>query len=169
MTTTTSGLPLPDRHTGPPPSAADSTPDATGTTGGRLIGALFVAGFVTYGTGFALASSMVNKPDFLTGLPAHQITLVLGAFLMLSNTAVDIGKGVLFPILEPHGKRTALTYLSTMIFEVALLAVGALSLLVLVPLAGQLQNGQINTQTAQPLGSLAVDVTRWPTRSPRPD
>lgn len=100
---------------------------------------------------------MVDTPDFITGVSAHQTTLVLGAFLMLLTTAVDIGKAVLFfPILERQGKRTALTYLSAMVFEVALMAVGAL-LLGLVPLAGQLDAGQISTDLARSLGSLAVD------------
>ena len=41
---------------------------------------------------------------------------------MLLNTVVEVGKGVLFfPILERHGKRTALAYLATMIVEVVLL------------------------------------------------
>lgn len=124
----------------------------------RLIGALFLAGFATYGVGFALVNSVVDTPDILSSVSAHQTTLVFGAFLMLLTTAVDIGKAVLFfPILEKHGKRTALTYLSAMIFEVALMAVGALALLSLVPLADQLDAGQVSSDVAQSLGSLAVD------------
>ncbi len=104
----------------------------------RLIGALFLLGFLSYGVGFGLVTSVVGVPDFLATIPAHQTTLVLGAFLMLLNSVVDVGKGVLFfPILEKHGKRTALAYLATMIVEVVLLAVGVLSLLMLVPIAQQ--------------------------------
>src|SRR5438105_6455576 len=81
----------------------------------RLIGALFLAGFLCYGVGFSLVTSVVGAPDFLSTISSHQTVLVLGAFLMLLNTAVDVGKGVLFfPILESHGKRTALAYLATM-------------------------------------------------------
>ena len=86
--------------------------------------------------GAVLVTSVTGAPDFLSTIAAHQTTLVLGAFLMLLNTAVDVGKGVLFfPILERHGKRTALAYLATMIVEVVLLDVGALALLLIVPLA----------------------------------
>ena len=60
----------------------------------RLIGALFLAGFVVYGVGFSLVTSVIGKPDFLSTISAHQTTLVLGAFLMLLNTVVDVGKGV---------------------------------------------------------------------------
>lgn len=124
----------------------------------RLIGALFLLGFLSYGVGFGLVTSVVGVPDFLATIPAHQTTLVLGAFLMLLNSVVDVGKGVLFfPILEKHGKRTALAYLATMIVEVVLLAVGALSLLMLVPIAQQgVDTGAANVGWANALGALAV-------------
>jgi hypothetical protein len=100
----------------------------------RVIGALFLLGFASYGTGFGLVTSVVGGPDYLSTISARQTTLVLGAFLMLSNSVVDVGKGVLFfPIVESHGKRTALAYLAAMIVEVVLLAVGVLSLLLIVP------------------------------------
>ena len=57
---------------------------------------------------------------------------------MLLNTVVDLGKGILFfPILGKHSRRTALAYLATMIVEVTLLDVGAIALLMIVPLSGQ--------------------------------
>jgi hypothetical protein len=79
---------------------------------------------------------------------------------MLVNSAVDIGKGVLFfPILERHSKRTALTYLSAMIVEVGLLSVGALALLMIAPLAAHAADaGAIRANWASTLGSLAVDA-----------
>jgi hypothetical protein len=101
----------------------------------RLIGALFLAGFIVYGVGFSLVTSVIGKPDFLSTIAAHQTTLILGAFLMLLNTVVDVGKGVLFfPILENHGRRTALAYLSALIVQVVLLDIGVLCLLMIVPL-----------------------------------
>lgn len=107
----------------------------------RLIGALFLAGFLVYGVGFSLVTSVIGKPDFLSTIATHQTTLILGAFLMLLNTVVDVGKGVLFfPILESHGRRTALAYLSALVVQVVLLDIGVLSILMIVPLgqyAGQ--------------------------------
>jgi uncharacterized protein DUF4386 len=120
----------------------------------RLIGALFLTGFVVYGVGAVLVTSVTGAPDFLSTIAAHQTTLILGAFLMLLNTAVDVGKGVLFfPILERHGKRTALAYLATMIVEVVLLDVGVLALLLIVPLSSR--HG-VDAGVARALGSLAV-------------
>jgi hypothetical protein len=125
----------------------------------RLIAALFLAGFVLYGTGSILVNAVVDGPDFLSGVTSMQTTLTLGAFLMIATAAVDIGKAVIFfPILERHGKRTAVAYLATMIFEMALMTMGVLALLMTIPLAEQAAAGQLDPDTAQALGSLAVDA-----------
>jgi hypothetical protein len=121
----------------------------------RIIGALFLAGFVVYGVGFGLTSSVIGTPDFLSTISAHQSTLVLGAFLMLLVAPVDVGKAILFyPIVENHGKRTALAYLAAMIAEVVLMTFGALCLLMLVPL-GQ---STIGAGVGQALGSLLTET-----------
>jgi hypothetical protein len=127
----------------------------------RLIGALFLLGFLSYGVGFALVTSVTGATDFLAAISAHknlQTILTIGAFLMLLNSVVDVGKGVLFfPILEHHGKRTALAYLAAMIVEVVLLAVGVLALLMIIPIAQQgVDAGQAGVGWAKALGSLAV-------------
>jgi len=133
---------------------------ASRMTYSRLIGALFLLGFLFYGVGAALVTSVTGASDFVATISAHQTTLVLGAFLMLLNTVVDVGKGVLFfPILENHGKRSALAYLALIIVQVVLLDVGVVGLLVIVPL-GQLavDAGPTSAAWAQPLGSL---LTQW--------
>jgi hypothetical protein len=101
----------------------------------RLIGALFLAGYLTYGVGSILAKSVTDSSNFLSTISAHHTILILGAFLILLNTAVDVAKAVLFfPILENHSKRVALGYLATMIVEVVFLSLGAFCLLMIVPL-----------------------------------
>lgn len=129
----------------------------------RLIGALFLLGFLSYGVGFALVTSVTGAPDFLATIVAHknlQTILTIGAFLMVLNSLVDVGKGVLFfPILEQYGKRTALTYLATMIVEVVLLVIGVLALLMLVPIAQQsVDAGQAGAGWSQALAALAVQA-----------
>ena len=101
----------------------------------RLIGALFILAFFLYGVGFGLVTSVVGTPDSLSTISAHQTTLILGAFLMLLNSAAVVSIGVLFfPILEQHGKRTAVGYLAARIVEGVFLAVGVLFLLMILPL-----------------------------------
>src|SRR5438046_3490659 len=118
----------------------------------RIIGALFLFGFLCYGVGSGLATSLVGGSNFLSTIAASPTLLVIGAFLMFLNTGVDLGKGILFfPILEKHSKRTALAYLTTMIVEVVLLDVGVLTLLMIVPLAKHA--GEAGAQT---IGSVLV-------------
>ena len=120
----------------------------------RLIGALFLVGFLTYGVGSGLVTSLVGGSNFLSTIAASQTILVIGAFLMFLNTGVDVAKGVLFfPILEKHSKRTALAYLATMIVEVVLLSIGVLALLLIVPLAKHA--GEAGAQT---LGAILVQT-----------
>jgi hypothetical protein len=124
----------------------------------RLIGALFLVGFLFYGVGAALVTSVTGAPDFLATISAHQTTLVIGAFLMLLNTVVDVGKGVLFfPILENHGKRSALAYLGFIVVQVVLLDIGVVGLLMIAPL-GQVaaDAGQATAPWAQAFGSLLI-------------
>ena len=123
----------------------------------RLIGAMFLAGLRLYGSRSIQVNSVVDGPDFLAGVGAHQTVLALGALLMIATTVADIGKAVFFfPILERHGKRTAVAYLATMVFEMALMTVGALALLMVIPLAAHAD--QLGPDSAQALGSLAVDA-----------
>lgn len=111
-------------------------PQGQGKRYSRMFGALFLAGFLVYGIGFGLVSSVTTAPDFLSTLQANSMTLLVGASLMLLNTAVDLGKGVLFfPIAERRGKRSALIYLTAITVQVVLLDLGVLFLLMLDPLA----------------------------------
>ncbi len=125
----------------------------------RLIGALFIIGFLTYGIGLTLVNSVITVPGFVANLPAVQTTLLIGAFLMLLNTVVDAGKGVLFfPILEHHGKRTALVYLAAIVVQVVFLDLGVIFLLMLVPLANIAADaGASSAAWAPGLGALLSD------------
>lgn len=121
----------------------------------RIIGALFLAGFVAYGTGFGLVTSVISAPDFLANIAANRVTLVLGALLMLLTIVTDVWRAVVFfPILGERGRSTALTYLAAQIVSVVMFFIGALSLLLIIPL-GQYSGGAV-TGWATALGSLLV-------------
>jgi hypothetical protein len=137
------------------PSRED--PQGPGKRYARIFGALFIGGFLAYGIGFGLVSSVTTAPDFLSALAANSTILVLGAFLMLLNTALDIGKGVLlFPIAERRGKRTGLVYLAAITAQVVLLDLGVLFLLMLVPLSAFVAGAADGAPTG--LGSLLTQA-----------
>ena len=152
MTSTVQG-----RDSAGPTNPSIEDPQGPGKRFSRIFGALFIAGFVVYGIGFGLVSSVTTAPDFMATLSAHSTTLLVGAFLMLLNTATDIGKGVLFfPIAERRGKRTALVYLAAITVQVVLLDLGVLFLLMLVPLS-EFVTGATETW-ATGLGSLLTQA-----------
>src|ERR1700716_1060200 len=155
-------VPVASRTNGHADRAVQDNSPGSRMTYSRLIGALFLLGFLFYGVGAALVTSVTGAPGFVSTISAHQTTLVIGAFLMLLNTVVDVGKGVLFfPILENHGKRSALAYLAFIIVQVVMLDVGVLALLLIVPLGQQaIAAEQASAPWAQGLGSL---LTQWNT------
>jgi hypothetical protein len=64
-------------------------------------GLLILAAFLTYGSGVALATFVVDVTDPLAGVAAHPLRFSVGAALMLANSAVVAGIGVLlFPVVN---------------------------------------------------------------------
>jgi hypothetical protein len=109
-------------------SPAVVRPDSSVRRTARIVGILFLAGYLAYGVGSLIAQGVVNSAD-----PRRSTALlVTGAALMLLNSTFVIGIGVLmFPILRVHGKAVAAGYLGTRIFEGVVLAIGVVSLIVL--------------------------------------
>jgi Domain of unknown function (DUF4386) len=102
-------------------------PDSSMRQAARIVGILFLAGFLTYGVGNLIATDIVRSDD-RAGSTALFVT---GAALMLLNSAFVIGIGVLmFPILRAHNQAIAAGYLGTRIFEGVVLAMGVVSLVV---------------------------------------
>src|SRR3954465_15622038 len=94
----------------------------------RIVGGLFLAGYLTYGVGNLIATGIVDSDD----RSDSTALFVTGIMLMLLNSAIVIGIGVLmFPILRAHSKAIAASYLGTRIFEGVVLALGVVSLIVL--------------------------------------
>ena len=116
---------------GPIPASYHSTskpvvrPDSGVRRTARLVGVLFLAGYLAYGVGSVIATGNADR----SGSTALFVT---GAALMLLNSAFVIGIGVLmFPILRAHNQAIAAGYLGTRIFEGVGLAIGVVSLIVL--------------------------------------
>ncbi|MGL5810121.1 MAG: DUF4386 domain-containing protein [Nocardioides sp.] len=103
---------------------------------GRIIGALYLAAFGCYGLGASLVTTVTDDPDLLASVREHHVLLSAGAVLMLLNSLVVAGHGVLMHgVLAVRRPTTAISYLVARIFEATVLATGATCLLVLIPLA----------------------------------
>jgi hypothetical protein len=116
-------IPASNHSTSPPVVRPDSSVRRTA----RIVGVLFLAGYVAYGVGSLIAQGIVRSAD-RSGSTALFVT---GAALMLLNSAFVIGIGVLMlPILRSHSKAIAAGYLGTRIFEGVGLAIGLVCLIV---------------------------------------
>src|SRR5918911_1106350 len=120
-------------HVDPIPASNHSTsppivrPDSSVRRTARIVGVLFLAGYLAYGVGSLIAGN-VRSAD----RSGSTTLLVTGAALMLLNSAFVIGIGVLMvPILRAHNPAIAAGYLGTRIFEGVVLAIGVVSLIVL--------------------------------------
>jgi hypothetical protein len=123
----------------------------------RLVGALFLGAFLTYGVGSILTSTATAAPDYLSEVSSNPLFPV-GAVLMLLNSAVVTGIGVLmFPVLVRHSRAVAAGYLATRIFEAVLLAVGVVSLLSLTGIAREADAGALDAGYYGTLAALAVN------------
>src|SRR3954454_1074481 len=115
-------IPASNHSTSPPVIRPDSSARWTA----RVVGVLFLSGFLAYGVGSTIATGIVGSAD----RGGSTALFVTGATLMLLNSALVIGIGVLmFPILRAHNKAIAAGYLGTRIFEGIGLAIGVLSLI----------------------------------------
>ncbi|MCU1571992.1 MAG: hypothetical protein JWO93_74 [Micrococcaceae bacterium] len=93
----------------------------------RIVGTLFLAGFLTYGIGSAIVMNLAGAGD-----QSSRGMLIVGVVLMLTNSIIVIGIGLLMvPILQPHSRAVARGYLATRIFEGVGLAAGVGCLLLL--------------------------------------
>jgi hypothetical protein len=136
------GIPASNHSTSPPVVGPDSSVRRTA----RIVGVLFLAGYLAYGVGSLIAKGVVSSAD-RSGSSALFVT---GAALMLLNSAFVIGIGVLmFPILRAHNKAIAAGYLGTRIFEGVVLAIGLVSLVVVTGSAAAIQANAVFYNVAE--------------------
>ena len=128
--------------TSPPVARPDSNVSRTA----RIVGVLFLAGYLAYGVGNLIATDIVRSAD----RSDSTALFVTGAALMLLNSAFVIGIGVLmFPILRPHNKAIAAGYLGTRIFEGVVLAIGVVSLIVVTDSPAAIHANSVSYNVAE--------------------
>lgn len=119
-------------------------------TVGRVVGGLFISGFLFYGGGSFLTNAATGGATPLPENASSTAQLSVGAALMLANSVAVVAIGALvFRVLR--GRRTASSYLATRGVEGILLALAPLSTLVLVML-GQ-RSGEVAGGSSSGLAS----------------
>ena len=107
-------------------------------TTAKIVGAMYLGGFVVGIGGLALTRSVLGAPDHLATLPANSTLLAIGAVLWLMAVAWDAAHGVLmFPILKRHNERIAVGYLGFRIMDALFIAIMVLFILVQIPIGSE--------------------------------
>jgi hypothetical protein len=106
-------------------------------TAARMFGIFFIVTFLSYGIGSGLIDSVITTQDFLANVNVNQTQVVIGVVLMaLVHTFLNIGMPVIMlPILKPYNIHLAYGYLSAAIAATVTLVVGAICVLLLLPLS----------------------------------
>src|SRR5437867_12933891 len=108
-------------------------------TTAKVVGAVYLGGFVVGLVGSGLFQSILGPTGASANLPAvaaNSVLLAFGAILWLMAVAGDAAHGVLmFPILRRYDERIAFGYLASRIVDAVFIAVMVLFVLLQIPLA----------------------------------
>lgn len=122
----------------------------------RIVGAMYLAGFVVGIGGLILIQSVLGAPDHLATLSANSMLLAFGAVLWLMAAAWDAAHGVLmFPVLKQHNsERLAVGYLGFRIMDGLIIAIMVLFILIQIPIGSEYLNA--GASDASYLGALSA-------------
>jgi hypothetical protein len=125
-------------------------------TTARVVGVVYIAGFIVGIGGEALFQSILGAPNYLSMISANSITIAIGAILWLLAVVGDAAHGVLmFPILKQHNERIAVGYLAFRIMDAIFIAIMVLCILIQIPLGSEyVKAAAPDTFYLQALGTL---------------
>jgi Domain of unknown function (DUF4386) len=132
-------------------------------TTARVVGVIYLAGFIVGIGGNILVQSSIGAPDHLAVVSDKAMLLASGALLWLMAVAGDVAHGVLmFPVLKPHGERLAVGYLAARIVDAVFIAVMVVFLLLQIPLGGAyVHAAQSDTASLQALSTVTVQGSQY--------
>jgi hypothetical protein len=162
MTTTTLERPRNQTSVGthqdrvPQATSAAPTYRKTATT----VGVIYLMGMVVGIGGNILIQSLLEAPDYLATLGSNSILLAIGAMLWLLSAAGDAAHGMLmFPVLNRHSQRIAISYAGARVIDAVFVAIMALFILFQTPLASEyMKAGAANPASFQGLGSVFMQA-----------
>lgn len=132
-------------------------------TTARVVGVVYLAGFVVGIGGNALIQSILGAPNHLATVSANSMTVAIGALLWLMAVAGDAAHGVLmFPVLKQHNERIAFGYFAARIVDAVFIAVMVLFLLLQIPLGREyLKAAAPDAFSLQALSMVSVQASQY--------
>jgi hypothetical protein len=135
----------------------------TNKTTARVVGVIYLLGFVVGIAGDMMVKSIIGAPNHLSTVVAGSLTLAIGAVLWLMAVAGDAAHGVLmFPVLKQHSERMAIGYLAARIVDAVFIAIMVLLLLVQIPLGIEfLKTAGTGASYLQALSIVSVQASQY--------
>jgi hypothetical protein len=132
-------------------------------TTAKVVGVVYLAGFVVGIGGNILIQSSISASNHLSTVFANSMTVAIGAILWLLAVAGDTAHGVLmFPVLKQHSERMAIGYLAARIVDAVFIAAMVLLLLLQIPLGSEyLKTASSNAFYLQTLSTLSVQASQY--------
>ena len=132
-------------------------------TTARVVGAVYLAGFVVGIAGNIMIQSTLGASNHLATISASGMTVAIGAILWLLAVVGDAGHGVLmFPVLKQHSERMAIGYLAARIVDAIFIAVMVLFMLIQLPLGSEyLKAAAGDASFLQALRAVSVPVSQY--------
>ena len=132
-------------------------------TTAKIVGVVYLSGFVVGIVGNTLIQSILSAPDHLATVSANSMKLTIGAILWLMVVAGDVAHGVLmFPVLKQHNERIAVGYLAARVVDAIFIAVMVLFVLIQLPLGSEyLKAAAPDAFALQALSTVSVQASQY--------
>jgi hypothetical protein len=126
----------------------------------RVVGVLFIVATVTAVIGGGLVISLLDAPDYLVQVAAHEGQVVVGVVLEFSLALSVIGiAALMLPVLRPYGEGMAVGYVAVRTLEAAFILVASTTALLVLTLGQDL--GSAAAVGVEPLGSALLSAREW--------
>ncbi len=132
-------------------------------TTARVVGIVYILGFVVGLAGIGLFTSILGAPDHLSTVSANSMLLGFAAVLWLMAVIGDAAHGVLmFPVLKQHSERMAIGYLAFRIVDAVFIAVMVLFVLIQIPLGSEyVKAAAADASYLQALSTVVVQAQQY--------
>ena len=132
-------------------------------TTARIVGVVYLLGFVAGIFGNGLVQSVLGAPDRLSTVSANSMKLAIGGMFWMIAVVGDGAHGVLmFPVLKLHSERIAAGYLAARIVDAVFIAIMILFILLQIPLGSQYVKAvSHDTLYLQGLSTVSVQASQY--------
>jgi hypothetical protein len=149
--------------TAPAPATRRTTGAAHDPTrsNARASGIFYLLTFASSIPALILIGPVLNDSGYITG-SGHDTRVIWGCLLDSVNAVTAVGSAVaLFPVLKRQNESMALGFVTSRMFEAAVIMIGVVSLLAVVTLRQDYAGAAGDTASLTVTGNALVDVRNW--------